>query len=74
MTKFGAVGIFAVNHPSPNPKFALLYILHDPTHLFMNIRNNWVMEKFQTLDFVESYRKTVHKANWSHLISVTMKK
>ena len=68
--KFGAVGIFAVNHPSPNPEFAMLYILHDPTHLFKNIRNNWVTEKFQTLDFVEPYTKIVHKAKWSHLIAI----
>ena len=43
--KFGAVGVFAIHHPSPNPEFLLLYLLHDPTHLFKNIRNNWVTEK-----------------------------
>ena len=68
--KFGAVGIYAVNHPSPNPEFALLYILHDPTHLFKNIRNNWVTEKFKTLDFVEPYTRLVHKAKWSDLIAI----
>ena len=41
---FGSQGIFAVSHPIPNSVFTKLYLLHDTTHLFKNIRNNWVTE------------------------------
>ena len=67
---FGAVDVFGVNHSVPNPEFPILYLLHDPTHLFKNIRNNWVTEKMQSLDFVEPYTKKVHLAKWKDLITL----
>ena len=67
---FGAVDVFGVNHPVPNPEFPILYLLHDPPHLFKNIRNNWVTEKMQSLDFVEPYTKKVHLAKWKDLITL----
>lgn len=32
---------FSVNQPIQSPYFQQLFPLHDPTHLFKNIRNNW---------------------------------
>ena len=43
--KYGNEDIFAVTHPVLNATFAKLYLFFDPTHLFKNIRNNWVTEK-----------------------------
>ena len=57
--EFGAYDVFAVNYPIPNPTFDILYLLHDPTHLFKNIRNNWVTEKMKTIDFKNITSKLV---------------
>ena len=46
---FSSRNIYSI--PVPNEVFRDLYILYDPTHLFKNIRNNWVTEKTQTLEF-----------------------
>ena len=68
--EFGAHDVFAVNHPIPNPTFEILYLLHDPTHLFKNIRNNWVTEKMKTIDFIEPFSRNVFQARWSDLVEV----
>ena len=69
---FGSLGIFPVSHPIPNSVFTKLYLLHDATHLFKNIRNNWVIEKVKTPDFVEPFTKNVVQARCSDLIVVNI--
>ena len=51
---FTSFNIFSVAHPVPNDKFPALFIFYDPTHLFKNIRNNWLTEKTQVLTFHQS--------------------
>lgn len=68
--EFGAHDVFAVKHPIENPNFDILYLLHDPTHLFKNIRNNWVTEKMKTIDFKEPFTREVFPARWSDLVSI----
>ena len=60
--EFGACDAFAVNHPIVNPIFDLLYLLHDPTYLFKNTRNNWVTEKLKTIDFIEPFPREISQA------------
>ena len=48
-----SIGVYSVPHPFPNSKFTELFTLYDPTHLFKNVRNNWVTEKCQTLEFID---------------------
>ena len=40
-------------HPFLNSKFSSLFTLYDPTQLFKNLRNNWITEKIQTLEFLD---------------------
>ena len=48
-----SIDISSVTHPFPNSKFTSLFTLYDPTHLFKNVRNNWITEKTQTLEFID---------------------
>lgn len=67
---YGPKDIFGAKHPITNSEFPILYLLHDPTHLFKNLRNNWVTEKMQSLDFVEPYTRKVQKAEWRDLVAI----
>ena len=68
--EIGVFDVFAVNHPIVNPNFDILYLLHDPTHLFKNIRNNWVTEKMKTIDFIAPFSREISQARWSDLIEI----
>ena len=68
--KYGSQDIYAIIHPISNTVFSKLYLLFDPTHLFKNVRNNWVTEKMKTLDFIEPFTKNVFQAKWSDLIAL----
>ena len=67
---FGSLGICSVNHPIPNPKFTVMYVLYDPPQLFKNIRNNWVTEKTQTLIFFDLDTEEEVAAKWKDLIEL----
>ena len=67
---FQSLSIFSVVHPIPNVKFQALYCLCDPTHLFKNIRNNWVTEKTQTLDFFCLSTNQKLSASWKDLSTI----
>ena len=54
---YKTTNIFSIEHPVENTKFAQLYLFYDPTHLFKNIRNNWVSEKTQTFTFTDPVTK-----------------
>lgn len=49
--------IYSVAHPVNNSLFDKLFTLYDPTHLLKNMRNNWVTEKTQTLEFIDPDNK-----------------
>ena len=63
-------GVSSITHPFPNPKFPDLFTLYDPTHLFKNVRNNWLTEKCQTLEFIDPDTNETCLANWKHLVEV----
>ena len=42
---FKSLNIYSIAHPLSNQKFRTLYTLYDSTHLFKNIRNNWLTGK-----------------------------
>ena len=67
---FKRIGVCSVTHPFPNSKFAVLFTLYDPTHLFKNIRNNWITEKSQTLEFIDPETNETCTAKWKHLIEI----
>ena len=54
----------------PNSEFPFLYTLYDPTHLYKNIRNNWMTEKMKTLDFTDPSSGQIVTAKWSHLVDI----
>lgn len=62
--------VFSVDHPFPNKYFDELFLLYDPTHLFKNIRNNWITEKTKTLNFYSPLLETTVTASWSDLVSI----
>ena len=62
--------IYSVNHPVESSIFEKLFTLYDPTHLFKNIRNNWVTEKTQQLEFVDPESGETYVAKWKDLISL----
>ena len=67
---FTSLNIYSVTHTIPNQKFQALYTLYDPMHLFKNIRNNWLTEKTQTLDFFIPSTDNIARASWKDLISI----
>ena len=67
---FPSLNIFSVSHPFLNIKFSALFLIYDPTHLFKNIRNNWVTEKTQTLDFSCPDTGVEVSAKWKDLITI----
>ena len=68
--EYGGQHKFSIRHPVPNSEFPLLYTLYDPTHLFKNIRNNWVTVKMKTLDFTDPSSGQIVSAKWSHLVDI----
>ena len=73
-TNYESNSIFSIVHPIKNTRFSYSYLFYDPTHLFKNIRNNWVTEKTQCLKFTDPITKKELVAKWSDLISLSMKK
>ena len=67
---FTSFNIFSVAHPVPNDKFLALFISYDPTHLFKIIRNNWVTEKTQTLNFCCPDTGINVSPKWKDLITI----
>ena len=67
---FGNVSVASINHPVANEKFKMLFTLYDPVHLLKNIRNNWMTEKTQSLDFTEPHTKQEVTAKWKDLVDV----
>ena len=43
--------IAAIEHHLENSLFKSFRLFYDPTHTFKSIRDNWMTEKIQTLDF-----------------------
>ena len=60
---FKSESVSLVVHPFPNSKFSSLFTLYDPTHLFKNVRNNWITEKTQTLEFLDPEINEVLRQN-----------
>ena len=54
-----STAIFAIKHPIDNPVFDTLFTLYDMPLCFKSIRNNWVTEPSQTLQFVEPITQIV---------------
>ena len=67
---YKADSICSIPHPVPNEHFSSFLTLYDNTHLMKNIRNNWITERTQTLEFVHPYTGKTHKAKWSDIIKL----
>ena len=67
---FRSESVSSVAHPFPNSKFYSLFTLYDPTYLFKNVRNNWITEKTQTLEFLDPEINEVFTAKWKDLIEI----
>ena len=65
-----STAIYSIRHPIQNPIFDTLFTLYDMPHCFKNIRNNWVTEPSQTLEFVEPITQKVHQAKWKDLVQI----
>ena len=52
-----STAIYSIRHPIHNPIFDTLFTLYDMPHCFKNIRNNWVTEPSQTLEFIKTIMK-----------------
>ena len=68
--KFGGISEFAINHPVKNSVFSFLYLLFDPTHLFKNIKSNWLTEKMKKLRFENFETNEVMMTEWRHLVDI----
>ena len=62
--------ITSIEHPITNSSFSSLFLLYDPVHLMKNIRNNWLTEKMQTLEFKDPNSGAVVKAKWKDIITI----
>ena len=69
-SNFQSLDISSIAHPISNSKFERLFTLYDPTHLFKNVRNNWITEKTQTLEFIDSETKEKGLAKWKDLVEL----
>ena len=67
---FRSLGVSSVTNPFPNSKFTALFTLYDPSHLFKNVRNNWVTEKMQTLEFIDPETKETYTTKWKDLVNI----
>ena len=65
-----ATSISSVEHPIENEHFSLLYTFYDTTHLFKNIRNNWVTEKTKTLEMLDPDNDSLIVAKWQDLVDI----
>ena len=65
-----STAIYSIRHPIHNQIFDTLFTLYDMPHCFKNIRNNWVTEPSQTLEFVEPITQKVHQAKWKDLVQI----
>ena len=65
-----STAIYSITHPIHNPIFDTLFTLYDMPHCFKNVRNNWVTEPSQTLEFVEPITQKVHQAKWKDLVKI----
>ena len=59
-----------IEHPIENEHFSSLYAFYDTTHLFKNIRNNWVTEKTKTLKMLDPDNNSVIVAKWNDLVDI----
>ena len=62
-----STAIYSVVHPLENPIFKELFTFYDMTHCLKNIRNIWVTEKTQTLQFIDPNTQVVHFAKFSDI-------
>ena len=67
---FETLSIASIIHPIPNERFEALFTLYDPVHLLKNIRNNWLTEKTQILNFVNPSTNKEVSAKWKDLIKI----
>ena len=65
-----STAIYSVVHPHENPIFKELFTFYDMTHCLKNIRNNWVTEKTQTLQFIDPETQVFHFAKFSDIIKI----
>lgn len=65
-----SAAIYSVVHPHDNPYFKELFTFYDMTHCLKNIRNNWVTEKTQTLQFIDAETQASHFAKFSDIIQI----
>ena len=68
--KYGSSNQFSIHHPVPNPIFKTLFLLYDPTHLFKNIRNNWLTEKTKSLSFRDPESQKHITAKWADIVKL----
>ena len=55
----------------PNSKFKMINLLYDPLHPFKNIRNKWITEKTQIVDFCDPDSNELMSASWKDLITIS---
>ena len=68
--KFGSSSQYSIKHPVINEVFEKLFLLYDPTHLYKNIRNNWLSEKTKSLSFRDPVSQKCITAKWADLIDL----
>ena len=68
--KYGSLNQFSIHHPVPNLIFKTLFLLYDPTHLFKNIRNNWLTEKTKSLSFRDPESQKYITAKWADIVKL----
>ena len=68
--KYGTTNEYSISHPIPNSVFRDLFLLYDPTHLFKNIRNNWITEKTKSLSFRDPTSQQNITAKWADLVEL----
>ena len=69
-TENTSTAVYSVKHPCENPIFDSLYTFYDIVHCFKSIRNNWITEPTQTLEFIDPDTKVVHHAKFSDIITI----
>ena len=69
-SRYTSSDIHSIIHPINNSLFEKLFTLYDPTHLFKNMRNNWITEKTQTLEFIDPETRETCNAKWKDLIDL----
>ena len=62
--------VATIVHPFSNIYFKLMTLAFDPTHKLKSIRNNWVTEKTQHLEFKDPDSGNIVVAKWSDLKSI----